>query len=128
MADIEYLPNDDRVDDGRETHRVSVTVFMETKGHYRQDAVTSAEMLMRHIISTVVGPPVKQQLPDTVDGDETYENWRYLQHIEVDGSGVNTKTIPSHCYMTGDILEVMETGMAAGNGFLWLQPTSKPYR
>lgn len=121
----EFLPNDDRADDGRETHRVSVTVFMETKGHYRRDAVVAAEMLMRHIIHNQVGRAERQDLGLDDDG---HENWRFVQHIEVDGSATDTKIIPPHCYMVGDILDVMETGMAAGNGYLWTQPTSKAYR
>lgn len=103
---------DDRRDDGRSTHRVAITVFCTAKGAYRIDATHAATMAIRHALGTA----------------GTYgalENGRPDFHIEA--AGKDSMFVPNHCYLAVDVHEVIETGMAAGNGLLWLEPTLKAY-
>jgi hypothetical protein len=79
-------------------HRVAVTVFATVRAVDERDGGSIVEHALRDLIKRCA------------DGDG---------HLVV--------------YLHGEprpvsVVDVMETGMAAGNGYLWLRPTPKSYR
>lgn len=81
-------------------HRVPVTVFTTVRGVDYRDAAHVAEYAVRHALA---GAPLTR-LP-----------------VEIRFK-TNAHDVPVQ------VEDVMETGMAAGNGYLWVEATSKAYR
>jgi hypothetical protein len=81
-----------------EKHRIAVTVFVEAEGVDRLDASHIGALAVR--MSLIRQMNANHELSFTDRYGRTY-------------------TVPMH--------GVMETGMAAGNGYLWVEPTSKAY-
>lgn len=80
--------------------RVAVTVFATVRAVDTQDAGAIASIAIRHALREASVDPIKAVLAcPHRDGD-----------------------IPVRIH------QVMETGMAAGNGYLWTHTTSKAYR
>ncbi|WP_116201290.1 hypothetical protein [Amycolatopsis circi] len=84
-------------------HRVAITVFVTAAGVDALDAAHVAECAVRQTIWTATGSDRKRP-PLTI-----------LAKIRL-----NTYPV--------QVVRVMETGMAAGNGYLWTSPTAKPFR
>lgn len=111
----EYLPVDDRdPGDERDVHRVAITVFMDTKGVDRMDASHRAAAVVRQALW-------ERRTP----GEEGKPTWPYT--VEVDGSSVERPGfVPNH-YIITRVHEIMDAGMALGNGYLWADVTRKAY-
>lgn len=100
-----YL-RDDRTSD-REEFQVAVTVFATAKGVDYRDAAHGVEFAVKHALAQA----------------GTYDHGTF--HVEVPGR--ESMFAPNHCYLAIDVHDVMEAGMAAGNGYLWLVPTIKAF-
>lgn len=84
----------------RQRHRVAVVVFVEAEGADERDAGNGAELAVRQALAGPrLGLPADITLKMANRPDEA---------------------------MT--VVDVMEVGMAAGNGYLWTRPTSKAFR
>lgn len=89
------------MDDKDKTHRVGVLVFMNASGVDFADATNVACALIRDKLADGILNP----LPVTLEFERR--------------DGVK---------FTGEVIQVMEVGMAAGNGYLWTNVTSKSWR
>lgn len=85
-------------------HRIAVTVFCTTRAVDYSDACSIAEMAVRHTLQGRRPGEVPKRLPADI-----------ALHIR-------GETIPVQVH------DVKETGIAAGNGYLWTQATPKAYR
>jgi hypothetical protein len=84
----------------RTTYRSAVVVFVEAKGADERDAGNAAELAVRQALAGPrLGLPADIILKMANRPDEA---------------------------MT--VVDVMEVGLAAGNGYLWTRPTSKAFR
>jgi hypothetical protein len=86
----------------REKHRVAIVVFAECEGADYHDAAVGAQMSLNHLLREggILGREFKTlPSPPRRDG----HSWETTIH------------------------HVMEVGMAAGNGYLWTEPTSKAF-
>jgi hypothetical protein len=84
----------------RQTYRVAIAVFVEVEGVSEHDAGTAGMLAIR------------QALCDGKLGSFPRE----VEYRAMD------------CQHTAKIVDVIEVGMAAGNGYLWTRPTSKAFR
>jgi hypothetical protein len=84
-------------------HRIAVTVFCIAEGVDEVDAGHAAEYAVRQALGQ--GRP--KPTPYALDPVVIYPGAQPLPPVEVH--------------------EVMDTGVAAGNGYLWLRPTSRGY-
>lgn len=89
----------DRPDEGRKTYRVAVAVFLETDGIDEHDAGSGGVLAVRQALAGRA-----MTLP-----------------LEVEYVAANGQN-------TAKVVDVMEVGMAAGNGYLWTKPTVKAFR
>jgi len=84
----------------RETHRVAVVVFVEAEGIDERDAGSAAMLAVRQALAGPrLGLPADIILRMANRPDEALK-----------------------------VVDVIEVGMAAGNGYLWTRPTSKAFR
>jgi hypothetical protein len=86
----------------RETHRVAVVVFAECEGADYHDAAMGAQMSLN------------QFFREHAEGD--YKSWTIPSPPRKDGYKWDTT-----------IHDVVEVGIAAGNGYLWTRPTRKAF-
>lgn len=87
--------------------RVAVTLFCEAEGVDEMDAAAHATRAIRQALA---GSPIAR-LPLTLPSVVAYPG----------RSG-------EHVFEPVVVHQVMDAGMAAGNGYLWLRPTSKAFR
>ena len=85
--------------------RCAVVVFMDVRGVDQGDANNAAQRVVRH----AVGEGDRGLLPATYPIPGT-------QHPRFEGADLSAR-----------VVEVMDLGVAAGNGFLWQMPTSKAW-
>jgi hypothetical protein len=98
----------------RQRHRVAVVVFCETEGVDYHDAGTGAVMAIEHALNGgETGATGHAALARVASGDD---NPPRVGFIRKDGLRV-----------MADVHDVMEIGMAAGNGYLWTHPTRKAF-
>lgn len=91
-------------------HRVAVTVFVETEASHRGVAEQHATITVKKALAK---GDVLAAAPFDLDPVMIYRG----EGDERVGEPLPTVTVH----------EVMETGVAAGNGMLWLAPTAKGY-
>lgn len=94
--------------------KVSTTVFSTVKAHSQHDANFIAAQAVKHVLNevgTYNSGPAKWDLG--------------LFTLSIDGK--DSKFLPGHVKVDLGVFEVMDTGMAAGNGYLWLEPTGKAF-
>lgn len=89
-------------DDDLPFHRVAVAVFVEARGVDLSDASSVAEFAVRRTL------------------------FEHASHVEDHCATihVDTRRGPEDVL----VVDVTDVGVAAGNGHLWLRPTSRPYR
>lgn len=90
------------IQDDREEFRVPVTVFTTVRGVDFRDAAAIADVAVR----TAIRSAAVDDEPDCT--------------LHVEHRRLGTLKVRVH--------HVMETGMAAGNGYLWTEATPKAYR
>jgi hypothetical protein len=83
-------------------HRIAVTVFAIARGVDRLDASDIAEYAIRKTLAEAAEVQVGEPADITV------------QHLRGP--------------VTVRIISAMDTGMAIGNGYLWIEPTEKAFR
>lgn len=86
----------------REKFRVAIAVFVEVEGVDALDASSAAQMLIRKALQ----------------GDQWPTGQPFVLHHER----------PDGVSWDGEVVNVMDVGMAAGNGYLWIEPTAKSWR
>lgn len=85
-----------------EEHRVAVTVFCVAPGVDEVDASLVAEAALRRVLTEATGTRVGHECVIEAPFRD------FPRHVRV--------------------VDVMDIGVAAGNGYLWTRPTGKAYR
>jgi len=83
-----------------EAHRVAVVVFCEVDTDLLEDAEVIAALAVRRALATTDAPRM----------------WPADVSVDAYGSHFPIRAV-----------RVVEAGMAAGNGYLWMRPTSKAF-
>lgn len=93
------------------THRLAITVFVDvqTESDDYVDAAHVAEITIRRALA-------KQTAPKVYPQSTPFE----LDRVKVRPNGTELPPVRVH--------DVVETGMAAGNGYMWMRPTKVAYR